>query len=192
MQKEIKPRSFTANYSGIARVLNTSVKISEAFDPRQPELEFPPLKEYMAIWDTGATNSVISERVINDLNLKSIGVTKVHTASKTEESDVFLINIMLLNNVGIPWLKVIKGYLVNADVLVGMDVICRGDFAITHLGDKTTFSFRFPSIECIDFVKNKLNPAKNNQTQPPPHSKISRNAPCPCGSGKKYKKCCGK
>ena len=21
-------------------------------------------------------------------------------------------------------------------------------------------------------------------------SKISRNAPCPCGSGKKYKKCC--
>jgi len=22
-------------------------------------------------------------------------------------------------------------------------------------------------------------------------SKISRNSPCPCGSGKKYKKCCG-
>ena len=22
--------------------------------------------------------------------------------------------------------------------------------------------------------------------------KISRNAPCPCGSGKKYKHCCGK
>jgi hypothetical protein len=29
---------------------------------------------------------------------------------------------------------------------------------------------------------------------PPPaiKEKISRNAPCPCGSGKKYKKCCGK
>ena len=24
-----------------------------------------------------------------------------------------------------------------------------------------------------------------------PESKISRNAPCPCGSGKKYKHCCG-
>ncbi|MCD6249806.1 MAG: SEC-C domain-containing protein, partial [candidate division Zixibacteria bacterium] len=23
-------------------------------------------------------------------------------------------------------------------------------------------------------------------------SKISRNAPCPCGSGRKYKKCCGR
>ena len=24
------------------------------------------------------------------------------------------------------------------------------------------------------------------------HPKIGRNEPCPCGSGKKYKKCCGK
>ena len=23
-----------------------------------------------------------------------------------------------------------------------------------------------------------------------PHKKLSRNAPCPCGSGKKYKACC--
>ena len=23
------------------------------------------------------------------------------------------------------------------------------------------------------------------------HAKIARNEPCPCGSGKKYKKCCG-
>jgi SEC-C motif-containing protein len=27
---------------------------------------------------------------------------------------------------------------------------------------------------------------------PEPTKKISRNAPCPCGSGKKYKRCCGK
>lgn len=25
-----------------------------------------------------------------------------------------------------------------------------------------------------------------------PYPKISRNAPCPCGSGKKYKHCCGR
>jgi len=24
------------------------------------------------------------------------------------------------------------------------------------------------------------------------HDKVGRNDPCPCGSGKKYKKCCGK
>ncbi|HEX9205848.1 MAG TPA: SEC-C metal-binding domain-containing protein, partial [Candidatus Deferrimicrobiaceae bacterium] len=28
-------------------------------------------------------------------------------------------------------------------------------------------------------------------TQKRPGAKIGRNDPCPCGSGKKYKKCCG-
>jgi len=31
-------------------------------------------------------------------------------------------------------------------------------------------------------------PSKTEQRQ---SDKIGRNAPCPCGSGKKYKKCCG-
>lgn len=32
----------------------------------------------------------------------------------------------------------------------------------------------------------------NSSTQPPAKSKISRNDKCPCGSGLKYKHCCGK
>ncbi|MGA8178875.1 MAG: SEC-C metal-binding domain-containing protein, partial [Desulfobacterales bacterium] len=32
----------------------------------------------------------------------------------------------------------------------------------------------------------KKNPVKRSQ------DKVGRNAPCPCGSGKKYKKCCGR
>ncbi len=34
------------------------------------------------------------------------------------------------------------------------------------------------------YVKGEINPST-------PRQKISRNAPCPCGSGKKYKRCCG-
>ena len=30
-----------------------------------------------------------------------------------------------------------------------------------------------------------------NYPQPMPKAKIGRNSPCPCGSEKKYKKCCG-
>jgi hypothetical protein len=35
-------------------------------------------------------------------------------------------------------------------------------------------------------------PETNEQSTPSPHSqhKIPRNAPCPCGSGRKYKRCC--
>ena len=39
------------------------------------------------------------------------------------------------------------------DVVIGMDVICNGDFAITNQDDKTTFSFRIPSEVEIDFSK---------------------------------------
>ncbi len=30
-----------------------------------------------------------------------------------------------------------------------------------------------------------------NPTKPAVSAKVGRNDPCPCGSGKKYKKCCG-
>lgn len=42
-------------------------------------------------------------------------------------------------------------------------------------------------------------PGEDEQPLPPPvqpihkeKAEIGRNDPCPCGSGKKYKKCCGK
>ncbi len=37
------------------------------------------------------------------------------------------------------------------------------------------------------YVDGKMNP----RAQPRRVDKIGRNEPCPCGSGKKYKKCCG-
>lgn len=37
------------------------------------------------------------------------------------------------------------------------------------------------------YVDGKMNP----KTNPRRVEKIGRNQPCPCGSGKKYKKCCG-
>lgn len=67
-----------------------------------------------------------------------------------------------------------------------MDIISRGDFAVTNFAGKTTFSFRVPSIQRIDFVE---------ETKPKPivniGRKIGRNDPCHCGSGKKSKQCHG-
>lgn len=41
--------------------------------------------------------------------------------------------------------------------------------------------------ENISDVERLLNPSVPKRTE----IKIGRNDPCPCGSGKKYKKCCG-
>ena len=50
------------------------------------------------------------------------------------------------------------------------------------------------NLERKETVKNKLaNDGKDAAKQAPKQtSKIGRNEPCPCGSGKKYKQCCGK
>ena len=66
---------------------------------------------------------------------------------------MFLVNILLPNQVGITELPVTLGNFVNPNVLIGMDIIGRGDFAVTHAGGNTKFSFRMPSQADIDFVQ---------------------------------------
>lgn len=37
-------------------------------------------------------------------------------------------------------------------LLIEMDIISLGDFAVTNTNDKTTFSFKIPSVQEIDFI----------------------------------------
>jgi uncharacterized protein YchJ len=85
---------------------------------------------------------------------------------------------------------VTEGTISGGDVLIGMDIITRGDFAVTNSDGRTTFSYRWPSTKRIDFVKE----IKQGKEPLPPRAsrKVGRNDPCPCGSGKKFKNCCGK
>ena len=72
------------------------------------------------------------------------------------------------------------------DVLIGMDIISKGDFSISNYGGHTVFSFRSPSMGTTDYAE-QIRLLEQNHV-----NKLSRNAPCPCGSGRKYKNCCGK
>ncbi|MBI4822647.1 MAG: SEC-C domain-containing protein [Nitrospirae bacterium] len=171
-------------------MLVTQIFISRPFLDSTPKTEVDEIitckKEYMGIWDTGATNSVISQKVIDECGLKPTGMTQVRHAGSDTPIDVetYLVSIFLPNKVIITAIRATKGYAGEFDILIGMDVINQGDFAITHHTGNTTFSFRLPSKEKIDFVKQRPEPIHS--------TKVSRNAPCTCGSGKKYKKCCGK
>jgi|GEM_PF-2057023 len=42
-----------------------------------------------------------------------------------------------------------------------------------------------------DYRRDRINSLKSEHNVISPHS-VGRNMPCPCGSGKKYKRCCGK
>jgi hypothetical protein len=55
---------------------------------------------------------------------------------------------ILINTVQLTELQELR----NTDVLIGMDIISLGDFAITNLNGIPWFSFRVPSAAHIDFV----------------------------------------
>lgn len=144
--------------------------------------------ESKAIWDTGATNSVITEKLARELNLQPISKVNVVGVHGSEIKNAYLINIYLPSKVCINYARVTEcKQLSGTDdlgMLIGMDIIGLGDLAVTNF-NKTVLSYRLPSKNEIDFLKDpEINPVRSD--------KISRNSLCPCGSGKKYKKCCGK
>lgn len=182
MEKQSK--SFTLKAKGILRVLQTECGVCKAFDPLSGEVH-PKIEKFIGLWDTGATGTVISNECAEKLDLKPISKTKVYHADGESIVNVYLINIFLPNQVAFPFIKVTEGKLNGTDLLIGMDIISKGDFAITNFGNETIFSFRVPSTQRIDFVED---------SKPKPvirENKIGRNEKCYCGSGKKYKHCHG-
>ena len=188
-QRRIPFRAFTATSNRLSRVLRSEVDIAPAFDPKNitPGTQ-SPFKKFRSVWDTGATASVITQKVVEECDLKPVGMTRVFHANGESIAEVYLVNIGLPNKVAFADAKVTKGFLRDTDVLIGMDIITQGDFAVTNTESKTVFSFRIPSVQRIDYVQEAKKGTPIRSAAP----KVGRNDPCPCGSGKKYKNCCGK
>ncbi len=148
-------------------MLRSPCGVSEAWDPSSNDPE-PRLLQFEGIWDTGATLSMVTQRVVDACGLMPIATTAIsHAQGMTEDVEVFLVNIGLPNGVGIFGVRVAQAVLPNVDVLLGMDIISQGDFAITSLGGNTKFSFRIPSQANIDFVaEDKRNNVLARQPKP--------------------------
>lgn len=107
-----------------------------------------------ALWDTGATSSCISQKVINTMGLIATGQMNVLTPQGSMQVGTYLVDIFLPNKVLIKDVSVCGSNIdnQNLDMLIGMDIISLGDFAITHSRDTTIFSFCAPSKKPIDFA----------------------------------------
>ena len=187
--------AFSARRKGLANVLKTPVFVAPPdFAPGEGWHPGPvDARKYVAIWDTGATGTVISQKIVDDFNLPPIGQCEVHTASGLDRTERYLISLGLPNQVFIATIPVIRGCVsTHDDVLIGMDVMALGDFAVTNHKGKTQFSFRMPSVGPIDFVAQNHVHTRLSASPSYTGPKVGRNDPCPCGSGKKYKKCCGR
>ncbi len=175
--------SFTVSAGGLLSVLSTPARVAAAFTPNPHILNPPPpAVDVNAVWDTGATGSVITQDVINRCGLQPISMTIVGGVHGNKTSPVYSVNIEIFQT-GFSHVRVTRGDLGSYGLLIGMDIISKGDFAVTNFGGKTVFSFRCPSEGSIDFGKGSAGfPTKSG---------VGPNERCPCGSGKKFKKCCG-
>ena len=170
------PRSFTlTSQGGLLRVLITPCQACAAFDPATiPQNQHPKLEKFTAIWDTGATASVITQHVVDVCGLKPTGMKQVHGVHGKESSETFLVFIGLPNGVAFKSVEVTRGELVGADMLIGMNIITVGDFSITNVKKRTIFSFRVPSLKTVDFVKESQRTAAPKFQPGPPRKKRRR------------------
>jgi len=174
---------FTTVCPGSANKLINEVQVAQSPAEGKPIFN----GKYKALWDTGATCSVITQKIVDDLKLDIVSYGPVASVNSVETAQFYYVDILLPNNVAVRSLLVPLGKPSGCDLLIGMDIIGKGDFAVSNHSGRTVFTYRIPSLMTFDFVNNTyLTPFKKEQPD------IGRNAPCPCGSGKKYKNCHGK
>lgn len=154
-------KAFTTRYKGLTRTLYNQVGVCLPFTQEEAGTQQIKVNKYLAIWDTGATHSAITKKVAGELDLKPTGIAEVRYGSGLAQTNTYLVNIVLPDEVMVGSVRVTEVNLIPDDntsddqqpqLLIGMDIIGMGDFAVTNANGNTVFSFRVPSREEIDFV----------------------------------------
>lgn len=92
-----------------------------------------------ALWDTGATVSVISEKVVKRLGLVPQDVTWIRSYDGTPVlRNVYRVDIVMSDDIRIEFVTAIEAPLPSSEILLGMNVIGLGDLHVLHPDYKTT------------------------------------------------------
>ena len=103
--------------------------------------------EYRAAWDTGATVTCISKRIADYLRLPIDGYTQANTAGGTILAQVVTVDVRFSNGLIFKSIPVCVAELLNYDVLIGVDIISKGDFLVQNQNGKTTVKFGVPKLD---------------------------------------------
>lgn len=129
---------WTQDYKKITDCLSVCVSVTNS------TLNFS--KIYNAIWDTGATNSVITQKVFDELKLPNVDTVEVYGVNSISNAVTTVVNIKLPNNKEFIDCDVMVCNLIpDADILLGMDIITQGSFLVNNDGN-TVLSFAMPPL----------------------------------------------
>ena len=93
----------------------------------------------------------------------------VNHVDGSSQVETYLVNIRLPNGAVFYGVRVTKAKLTgSANVLIGMNIISRGDFTVTNFNGITKFSFRIQSARHIDFVEESKKPQFQHGGKPKP------------------------
>ena len=125
-----KSKSLVKKYDIVSRVIKTEIKVNSA-----PQI-------FTAIWDTGATATVIDEQVAIDMGLIEFNSVLQYTAGGSRQARVYVIDLVFPNGMVFYNVEVSDGILYGCDILIGMDIITQGEFLITNSSGKTTMNYK--------------------------------------------------
>ncbi|MCL2185659.1 MAG: retroviral-like aspartic protease family protein [Treponema sp.] len=147
-------QSLTFHSIGIARSIIIPVLVSQSKEICKEFNIETKEADVMALIDTGATNSSISDKLANSIGMKAVDQCKVAAAGGIHTANVFLIDISLKNMINFNNIRS-AGFFGNDafDIIIGMDILTQGDLAITNHDRQTVLSFRIPpDNKHIDFT----------------------------------------
>ena len=148
--------AFTKVHDGIAPNIFTNAGVCELSLLEESEILSSNDARFQwrkALWDTGATQSCISDRMATDLALEIVGFVEISSAVGVHRVPVYCANLVLPNNLVLQEMELIQFTYTDddCDLIVGMDIMTQGDVAITNAEGQTVFSFRIPSLHTVDF-----------------------------------------
>ena len=148
--EKLAQHAYTLSHTGLVNVLVSDIEIT-----KRDEDKSIAFFEGKGLWDTGATNTLITQKVVDKLGLKQTGTAYVNTANESAVlTSTYTIDIFIKGmDKRIPVIVTLGKVSDSIDCLIGMDVICLGDFTITHHKGLTVMTYRIPSLHCLDYVK---------------------------------------
>lgn len=159
----MEPKSLTLSSDKIALRLITPIHICQPYSPDSGK-PHPAVVQVNGLWDTGAVCTTITSGLAAALGLPPMGFETVFHANGSCVVKKYMVNVLLPNGIELPMLPVLEGNLHGCDMLIGMDIISKGDFVLTNRDGKTVFSFQIPSTHLYDFVKQSA--AANAKAKP--------------------------
>lgn len=179
LQKQERYRAFTIKSKG--RLSNLHLEIGIVEHSPVEKQAVATINKYRGMIDTASAFSRVSPQVVDEL-----GITlEDKEGTLCAQLDFYLPNTIRVTGV-LARVEAIEPE--ECHCMLGMDVLSCGDLTLSHQSGETQFSFRVPSLGAEDFVQSHRKRYKSKTVI----AAATRNQPCPCGSGKKYKNCCGK